>query len=277
MGLFDFLGPVLAYAGTQDTNEANTAMAAEQRAFNAAEAQKSRDWQQKQSETQYQRAVADLQAANLNPMLAYQHGGNQAMPGATASSNALPELKSPLSALAHGAQQARQLQLQTEQVRNIAADTKVKESAADVNKATEKEIEARTPVHPATIAELGTRSAQQASSAKQLEAHTQSILAGIPKIAAEINQIKAQTEHEYTRNMLTSIQQELTTTQEKLARAEITNTQARTQLLQTQNKLQGLAIPGAANKSEIESSAYGRALSWIDRTIKSLSPLTDSK
>ena len=51
---------------------------------NAAQAQKNRDFQADQTGTAYQRAVKDLQAAGLNPMLAYTNGGASSGSGAQA-------------------------------------------------------------------------------------------------------------------------------------------------------------------------------------------------
>ncbi len=54
----------LGYMGTEMTNEAN-----------AARADAANQWSADQFGTRYQRTVQDLQAAGLNPMLAYSQGG----------------------------------------------------------------------------------------------------------------------------------------------------------------------------------------------------------
>lgn len=53
--------------------------------FEADQAALNREWQENMSNTSYQRAVADLKAAGLNPALAYQQGGAATTSGATAS------------------------------------------------------------------------------------------------------------------------------------------------------------------------------------------------
>ena len=59
---------------------------------NQAQAQANRDFQAEQSATSYQRAVADMQAAGLNPMLAYSQGGASTPSGSTATMvNPVPE------------------------------------------------------------------------------------------------------------------------------------------------------------------------------------------
>lgn len=59
---------------------------------NQAQAQANRDFQAGQSATSYQRAVADMQAAGLNPMLAYSQGGASTPSGSTATMvNPVPE------------------------------------------------------------------------------------------------------------------------------------------------------------------------------------------
>jgi len=53
--------------------------------YNSAEAQKNRDWQEMMANTAYQRAMADMKAAGLNPILAANLGGASTPGGATGS------------------------------------------------------------------------------------------------------------------------------------------------------------------------------------------------
>uniref|UniRef100_A0AAU8B199 DNA pilot protein n=1 Tax=Dulem virus 144 TaxID=3145621 RepID=A0AAU8B199_9VIRU len=77
-----------ALTSAQYANLFSAISAERQYRFNAQEAQKQRDWQERMSNTAYQRQIADLKAAGLNPVLGYMQGQGATTPSGAAASGA---------------------------------------------------------------------------------------------------------------------------------------------------------------------------------------------
>lgn len=72
----------------REQNRFNAAEAVKERLFNAEQAQLQRDFEESMSSTAYQRSVADMKAAGINPILAASNGGAGTPVGAVATGEA---------------------------------------------------------------------------------------------------------------------------------------------------------------------------------------------
>jgi len=97
---------LLSYLGQKETNETNMQLGQDQMAF-----------QERMSNSSYQRAVTDMQAAGLNPMLAYSQGG------ASSPVGSMPQVQNALGAGVHGAAQAMGILQGVQQVKQSEALT----------------------------------------------------------------------------------------------------------------------------------------------------------
>lgn len=164
------LSGALGAVGSVASAGASMYGAREQNIASAEQAQKQMDFQERMSSTSYQRSVADMKAAGMNPMLGYSQGGASAPSGASAPV---------VNETGTGANSALQALTTLQGLENANA-------SADLTRA-------ETARTLASVALVDAQTGQSTASARQADAAASNILAGLGGTESD-TRVKTKTE-----------------------------------------------------------------------------------
>lgn len=210
--IYSAIGSSVANLATSiGTTKAQQRLISEQNAFNAAEAQKAREWNLAMDASKYQRAVTDMQAAGVNPALAIDgHLSTQATSNAQAqqSESGVNAITSLMNSMASIRLQERQLAQEKElksrelDIRESEANAKnrnlnVQSDILDIKKLYTQEQEEL---------EIKSRKLQNDLTGKQID----EINENIKKIQQQVDLLKKQAATEEEKKLLAQAETALT-------------------------------------------------------------------
>lgn len=165
------LGGLIGSGGAAERNRQQREMMENQIVAQKEMAYAQQQFQEKMSSTAYQRSMADMKAAGLNPILAYQQGGASS-PGGAMGSAAMAQMENEMTALGEGVSSAAQKAKDAAAASLANEQTKNTTSQTELNKANEqltKTLEDKAKIDTATSAAQASKLAAETDLAKQQE------------------------------------------------------------------------------------------------------------